>query len=172
MDGPGSVDRFVSGGSIVKRLLFAVAVACLFAVNALAADPPATATPAPVPGTVLAPTAPNVMSTTGMNSTRRFGLFSRLRNRTSGTTYSTPTSGIIVAPPAPATTAPGVVPSPMPMPGKAAEAAVTGSGVVTASGTVVNGVTTTGSMMMPMATTTTTRTRVGLLNRLRMRRGM
>ena len=33
----------------MKRLLFAVAVACLFAANALAADPPATSSPTPVP---------------------------------------------------------------------------------------------------------------------------
>jgi hypothetical protein len=153
----------------VKRLLFAVAVACLFAVSALAADPPVTTiTPAPAPGTVIAPT-PAVMSTTGTSSTRRTGLFSRLRNRMSGATYSTPTSGVIVAPSAPVvpgTPAPGIVPNPMPKP---IEATSTGSGVVTASGAVVSGTTTTGAMV-PMASTTSTRTRVGLLNRLRMRR--
>jgi len=156
----------------VKRLLFAVAVACLFAANALAADPPATSSPTPVPtGTVIVPGTPTVMTTTGTTSTRRFGLFSRLRNRMSGANYSTPASGVIVAPTAPTTSAPGVVPSPMPMPTtKPVETAVTGSGVVTASGSgVVAGTTTTS--MMPR-TTTTTRTRMGLLQRLRMRRGM
>lgn len=154
----------------MKRLLFAIAVACLFAVNVLAADPPATTiTPAPAPGTVIAPTAPTVMSTTGTSSTRRFGLFGRLRNRMSGASYSAPTSGVIVAPAAPvtpSTPAPGIVPSPMPKP---IETSSTSNGVVTASGAVVSGTTTTG-MMVPMASTTSTRTRVGLLNRLRMRR--
>ena len=181
----------------MKRLLFAVAVACLFAVNALAADPPATTiTPAPVPsGTVVAPTAPTVMTTSGTTSTRRYGLFSRLRNRMSNPVYSTPasaTTGTVVMP---ATPAPGTaVPTPMPMPGtaKPVETSSTTSGVVTAGGgTVVNGMpmagavvpcagmsgTVMGSSMMPMTptmvateTTTTARTRVGLLNRLRLRR--
>ena len=102
----------------MKRLLFTVAVACLFAVNALAADPPVTTTvPPPAPsGTVLAPTAPTVMTTSGTTSTRRYGLFSRLRNRMSGPVYSTPgmtTTGTIAA----GHHGPGRrVPTPMPMP--------------------------------------------------------
>ena len=146
----------------MKRLLFAVAVAGLFAVNALAADPPVTVTPTPVPtGTVITTTTPTVMTTTGTTSTRRFGLFGRFRNRMSGSTYSTPTSGTVVMPSTtvvPGTAAPTIVPSPMPKP---IETSSTGSGVVTAGGsTVVPGT------MMPM-TTTTTQTRMGLIQRLR-----
>jgi hypothetical protein len=187
----------------VKRLFFAVLVACLFAVNSLAADPPVTTTsPAPVvSGTVIAPTTPTVMTTTGTAPTRRFGLFSRLRNRMSGPVYSSPvttTPGTVVTPApvlTPATPAPGtVVPTPMPMPSGTpmpVETSSTGSGVVTA-GAVVNGMPMAGvvvpcggmpgavmsSPMMPMTapkmmameTTTITRTRGGLLSRLRLRR--
>ena len=143
----------------MKRLLFAVAVACLFAANALAADPPATSSPTPVPaGTVIVPGTPTVMTTTGTTSTRRSGLFSRLRNRMSGANYSTPTNGVIVAPTTPITPAPRCPLADADADDQAGQTAVTGSGVVTASGSgVVAGSTTTS--MMPMATTTT-RTRM------------
>jgi hypothetical protein len=173
----------------VKRLLFAVAVAGLFAVSSLAADPPVTTTTTPpvVSGTVIAPTvptAPAVMTTTGTYSSPRRGLFARLRNRSmSAPVYSTPAMAAPGPIMTPSTPAPGIVPAPMPMPGtvRPTETSSTESGVVTAGGTVVNGLPIPGTVMtvpmmpmtptmMPMATTTTTRTRVGLLNRLRLRR--
>jgi hypothetical protein len=178
----------------VKRLLFAVAVACLFAVNSIAADPPATTTPVTPPvvsGTVIAPTvptAPAVMTTTGTYSSPRRGLFGRLRNRSmSAPVYSSPATTVAPSPiltPMTPTTAPGIVPAPMPMPGtvRPTETSTTESGVVTAGGgTVVNGAPMPGTVMaapmMPMTTTmtattttTSTRTRMGLLSRLRARR--
>ena len=122
----------------MKRLLFAVAVACLFAVNALAADPPATTVvPSPATtGTVIAPTTPTVMTTSGTTSTRRFGLFSRMRNRMSGPVYSSPVTTTPATVITPSTSAPGTaVPTPMPMPGttvRPTETSSAPSGVVTA----------------------------------------
>ena len=76
---------------------------------------------------------------------------------------------------APATTPGTAVPTPMPMPGttvKPSESANNGSGVVTTGGgTVVSGMPMTGmTTVMPMEVSTTTRSRMGLLSRLRMRR--
>src|SRR5262245_35088988 len=118
MDGPGSVSKSVSGGSNVKRFLFAVAVACLFAATA-PADPPVTTTAPPpvVTGTVLAPTTAQpgrVMTTSGTTSTRRMGLIGRLRNRSSAPAYSAApvTTGTVIT--QPAITTPGTtVPVPM-----------------------------------------------------------
>ena len=59
---------------------------------------------------MIVPGTPTVMTTTGTTSTRRSGLFSRLRNRMSGANYSTPTNGVIVAPTTPITPAPALSP--------------------------------------------------------------
>ena len=146
----------------MKRFIFAVAVACLFAANSFAADPPATTTTPPVVTgtTVTATTTPTVMTTTGSTTARRIGLFARMRNRSGTSAYTT--APVITS--TPATPMPGtIVPTPMPKP------ITTGgtTGVVTTGGTtVVDGT------MMPMMTpgVATTAARVGLMSRLRMRR--
>jgi hypothetical protein len=170
----------------VKRLLFASAVACLFAVNALAADPPVTTTAPPVTtGPVTSPVigtsvpAP-VMTTSRTTSTRR-GLFGRLRNRSSAPVYSTSplTTGTTVISPAPVVTPGTVVPTPMPTPSPMPSPGTTGinggaSGVVTTSGITPDGVMmssgTTAPMVMAPTTTQTSPRRMGLIARLRARR--
>ena len=71
----------------MKRLLFAVAVALFVRRQRPCGQTrPRRAVPtaASRPGTVIVPGTPTVMTTTGTTSTRRSGLFGRLRNRMSG----------------------------------------------------------------------------------------
>lgn len=164
----------------MKRFLFAVAVACLFAVNGFAADPPAaTTTPAPAPVPVVGATTPTVITTTGTTTpTRRMGLFARLRNRMSGGTYSAmPVNTGTVITPGAGTTVPTPMPAPITKPGTGADSTgatktITPSGVITTGGTTTT--TTSGVVMadgtVVPTTMTTTPARQGLLARLRMRR--
>lgn len=140
----------------MKRILFAAALAALFAGTASADDKPAApATPAPV-----VTAAPVEMAPATSSGTRR-GLLSRLRDRRSGSTMTAPTmtAPTMTAPP---TTAPmpmpGTTPVPMPMPGK-----TTGS-VTPAGGTV-----TTGDIVTASYTEPTAATRRGLFGRMRNR---
>ena len=120
----------------MKRFLFAVAVVALAASaggaeDKPAATPPATATPVVV-GT---PGTPVVEYGSVTTASPRRGLFARLRNRGTSSTYTTgpvttvPTTGATPMPPA-------TPPAPMPMPGKTSATPMPGTtGVVMASGT-------------------------------------
>jgi hypothetical protein len=134
----------------VKRSLFAVAVAGLFAADAAAQSPApvvaAPATPVVVPGPVMS-TMP------APTTTARRGLFGRLRGgRTTSMSMSAPATmpypGTVITTPGTGTTLPGtVVPAPMPMPagsGSSAVPAVTGNPVVMAGGVMDRNV-----VMMP-----------------------
>lgn len=136
----------------MKRILFAAALAALFAGTASADDKPAApATPAPVVTAAPVEMAP-------ATSTRR-GLFSRLRDRRSGSTMTAPTMATptVTAPamPMPGTT-PAPTPVPTPMPGK-----TTGS-VTPAGGTAMTGDVVTASYSEPAQ-------RRGLFGRMRTR---
>ena len=127
----------------MKRFLFAVALAALFASVGTAEEKavPVPTTAAPVVITSGTP----VVETTPAQSTRR-GLFGRLRNRNSSTTSYTPapvmTAPMTVTPQPPIST-----PQPMPMPGtKTTTGAVVmpqPGGVVQASGNLPAGTYTT-----------------------------
>ena len=125
----------------MKRFLFAVALAALFASVGSAQEKavPLPSTAAPVVITSGAP----VVESTPAQSTRR-GLFGRLRNRNNSTMSYTPAPVMT----APTTTAPMIVtPQPMPMPGtKTTTGAVVmpqPGGVVQASGNLPAGTYTT-----------------------------
>jgi hypothetical protein len=135
----------------VKRFVFSAAAGVLFASVALADNQPATGSPTPG-GTSAAPVVTATMPSVGTysysgTSTRRMGLFSRLRNRSGSST-------MMAAPMMPATTVtmPSTVTAPStgasvpsPMPSTSAAPAVTGQPVVVGGTTVMPD----GTMVMP-----------------------
>jgi hypothetical protein len=162
----------------MKRFLFAVALAALFASAGTAEEKaaPVTTTAAPVVITSGTP----IVETTPAQSTRR-GLFGRLRNRNNSTaTYST--TPVMTAPVNATTQPPISTPAPMPMPGtKTTTGAVVmpqPGEVVQASGSLPAGTYTTtdgtiiqigGTQMEAQPTTDTQSGRRGLFGRLRSR---
>jgi len=170
----------------MKRFLYAVSAAALFAAVGVADDKPV----APAPSTPAGTTDTNVITSaapvTGyapaaQSTTTRRGLFGRLRNRNTSTmSYSSPTmtSPTMSAPPTGATPMPPVAP-PQAMPGTKSGAMMTPpmtGAVVQASGNLPAGTYTTtdgtivqiGGTQMATPTTTTAAPR-GLFSRLRSR---
>jgi hypothetical protein len=164
----------------MKRFLFAVAVAALFACDA-SAQQPVIGTPI-APGTPVITTAGPVIGYAPTQTTQRRGLFGRLRNRNTSTmSYSSPA---MVAPAAiPGTIAPQPIPmpgtiTPMPMPGiRPAGAVIPATGnlppgqYTTTDGTIIQIGGIQPMMTQPMMTQpmTTTTSRTGLFGRLRNR---
>jgi hypothetical protein len=151
----------------MKKLLWSLLGVCGLSLTAWAADPPAAGipkTPAPAPAaTAAAPaaTTPTVVTTTG---TRRMGLLARLRERRAARVMYT----------VPATVAPATDsssnPMPMPMP-KPSESSSTRSGqVVPASGSTPSTSATSAGTSGVVTEQVVPVRRMGLLQRLRLRR--
>lgn len=149
----------------MKRILFAAALAALFATSASADDKSAApATPAPV-----VTAAPTVEMAPATNSGTRRGLLSRLRDRRGGSTMSAPTMST------PTMTAPGTIvpstPAPMPMPGTTVpkpmpSGGTTGTTLTPAGGTATGGEIVTAGYSEPATSSTMRR---GLFSRIRNR---
>ncbi|MCS7022871.1 MAG: hypothetical protein NZU63_13715 [Gemmataceae bacterium] len=153
----------------MKKLLWSIVGVCGLGMCAWAAEPPAAnvpTAPAPTPAATApaAPTTPTVVTST--TPARRMGLLSRLRaRRAARIVYMAPVTA------SPATTYQPTTPVPMPMPKPNETSSTAGSSnVVPASGTG------TSSSAVNQGTTTVVTERVmpvrrmGLLQRLRLRR--
>ena len=164
---PGSEDvHDVSGGSTMMKSLLSVAAVWGLSAMVWAADPPAgspATAPSPKPAATApaAPTVPTVVTTT--TPARRFGLLARIRERRAMRVVYT----------APVTTTPSTTPSttvPMPMPKPADGSSSTNSTkVVPASGSTTTPSTEAGTTVVTMERVVPMR-RMGLLQRLRLRR--
>ncbi len=154
----------------MSKYVLSAALVAVLGSSAWAADPPAPATaPSPTPAATAspAPTSPTVVTTTTMPA-RRLGLFARLRSRIAGprVIYSAP----VVTTTTPATPSSGnAVPMPMPTPRPGSSGNTQGS-VTPASGTTGPVATTGGTVVTERVVTTRRMGRLGLLQRLRLRR--
>jgi hypothetical protein len=146
----------ISGGSIMKKFVFAAVLTAGFVSGSNAADTP--------PATTTAPATPVVVEGQPMTvstGTVRRGLFSRLRGRTTTAPVMTTTPTVVT----PATTTPA---APAPMPMKVSGTEKKDTAVVQASGTTT--ATTTTTPVSTMTTSTTAKKRMGMVSRIRARR--